>query len=1097
MSGLVRTLRSSPFTGSQLVEGFIVVLAAHRCPFTVIEDMVRYHRTYFGQAVGEEELIRLEKLACQTPIFLLLREEGVTPPPPSAGATPWRPTGIFGSWSRTRLLKSRIRSRLVGFFRGPSWRNASLWQSWFQAKKTAEKPGLEYLEVAAKKHRLSLSSSDPATPQLVRDVLRVLQPVIKRIKKEIEETFKLSDRPPVSADPNWEEEPPGVETSRPKVPVLASEFPDSEAARRFAECSLSLPLPEVKESACLGRSMTYGGTRSVMCDNLRRSGLLAWGERDYIWPGIANEEIAKKSWWMFHKDHLSEDEKRRYRGLRFSQYDPIDKALALAQEDRNPALRTKCVDWADDVLRPGEKILPHFWSRRPRQSNTVRYYDPSWWEVSGGPDGLGEAGCRGTRHRPSGLFSWQDSFWLWHARSSHDWWVLPAKADYYPLKSWLDFPFPFRGKELQDLELRHVWDRASGAVVERLTWTWRDVYVDFGICNLAFREAIHRCLGLKGDFPPASVSFIAEPLKYRSVTKTWESLQVAMKPLQHSIRAALLRFPPFRLVGKSVNAVDLLDLGAYERGLGEKQYCASVDYQGATDNISRSVALAVLEEVISPLEEDVRVLARHSLGGKWLRYPGGIVEDLKTTNGTLMGDILSFPFLCLLNYATYLLACEEQGLRGRRNAVLVNGDDMLFWGPQSLIEAQRRIANSMGLLFSPGKSHVSTTISIINSELFWTPQGGDLDPLEVSEKWTKLPIGIRRWSRQESPYVSWLPTVWRPPAFDAGAFLGKSKLCGENELEGDDDDESRYDPLPDLLRTGLLAFECMNNTEYSHMAGLWFLLLPSDFVRHTKGRNLFAHPSLGGFGFPRPPGFRTWYTDFQLKLAGVMWKTDRRVFPSERPQASSNESSNRLRSRLTDRALPRSFIHEHVLNSRIVSLESGTPPSDSWGVLTRHPCGRPYSVDRRLRSWELELGTVALIPPPAPKLRQVSFISGGTMSSSLPNDLKRPDLGGGVGGSPLPLSPSTAIALGFGLSLLGNRLLGLPSKIRPSLAYRRKKRTTGFAGEGAVEGGLAGSSVLSTPIGAECLETAQVGLTIAEDVQSPRRRGRTFRLLTA
>jgi len=91
---------------------------------------------------------------------------------------------------------------------------------------------------------------------------------------------------------------------------------------------------------------------------------------------------------------------------------------------------------------------------------------------------------------------------------------------------------------------------------------------------------------------------------------------------------------------------------------------------------------------------------------------------------------------------------------------------------------------------------------------------------------------------------------------NVGLLFGQSKVLGGEDVAED----SAYLPhiLPQLLRGSLHGCETMYD----------FLGLHADELRvQTKGRNLFIHPSLGGFGVPVPVGWQFDVTTPQIAEA--------------------------------------------------------------------------------------------------------------------------------------------------------------------------------------------------------------------------------------
>jgi len=127
---------------------------------------------------------------------------------------------------------------------------------------------------------------------------------------------------------------------------------------------------------------------------------------------------------------------------------------------------------------------------------------------------------------------------------------------------------------------------------------------------------------------------------------------------------------------------------------------------------------------------------------KWFaaecRRAGVVLDDdrnpnrYRQTNGQLMGHVLSFPILCLLNLACYhdsweiavygsaRAAARSDGLHLVNGVppVLINGDDIGFWTDQGQYEVWRDNLCRWGFVMSVGKNFVSSDFIQLNSTLF-------------------------------------------------------------------------------------------------------------------------------------------------------------------------------------------------------------------------------------------------------------------------------------------------------------------------------------------------------------------------------------------
>jgi len=149
----------------------------------------------------------------------------------------------------------------------------------------------------------------------------------------------------------------------------------------------------------------------------------------------------------------------------------------------------------------------------------------------------------------------------------------------------------------------------------------------------------------------------------------------------------------------------------FERKEGE--VFVSGDYESATDNLNVHVTRAVLRRLLStathiPLR--VREEAMDSLERTFVDKRGLALG--KQVRGQLMGNPLSFPLLCLINYLTFRFAVR------REVPVKINGDDIVFRATESERDSWFRQVRLSGLVVSLGKTLVHGCIFSLNSTYF-------------------------------------------------------------------------------------------------------------------------------------------------------------------------------------------------------------------------------------------------------------------------------------------------------------------------------------------------------------------------------------------
>jgi hypothetical protein len=228
-------------------------------------------------------------------------------------------------------------------------------------------------------------------------------------------------------------------------------------------------------------------------------------------------------------------------------------------------------------------------------------------------------------------------------------------------------------------------------------------------------EAIEE-LGLpEAEWKPILVGAtgLTEPLKVRIVTKAEWMVQL-LTPVQKAWHGKMRTHPVFQLIGGS-SVEDALS--PMKLGKGEK--VVSGDYSAATDNIfltyTKEAAEAMLERTRFDLPEGLptcteaflRKLVVHSLTRSVLDLKG--TSPVPITRGQMMGHILSFPLLCIINRAASCMAVP------RGSFMRINGDDVIFPATKNIYRRWKSATRSVGLEFSLGKNYYSRDLALVNS----------------------------------------------------------------------------------------------------------------------------------------------------------------------------------------------------------------------------------------------------------------------------------------------------------------------------------------------------------------------------------------------
>lgn len=308
------------------------------------------------------------------------------------------------------------------------------------------------------------------------------------------------------------------------------------------------------------------------------------------------------------------------------------------------------------------------------------------------------------------------------------------------------------------------------------------IYLDFSTRQIRYQDQQHsKVLGYK-QIPFAELHPLAEPCKIRTISKGQDHLYNSLSPFQSLMFSALSHFPQF-LCWRPVDSCILV------RVLGRKgpgEVYVSGDYKAATNNLHPELSEFCIREIASVvnlpdslLEMALNAATRHevcfdaadrfvdesNLAFKsrtyWdfclqmfpyqqalKEYAKGRKERFRNFSpspqdrmqelpaflslpqkwGQLMGSPVSFPVLCLINFAAISCSLHEQtylfGEKVQRfppvesEKIIVNGDDCVFSANPRQIERWKDCTKYCGLELSVGKTYFASDWLIINSTLF-------------------------------------------------------------------------------------------------------------------------------------------------------------------------------------------------------------------------------------------------------------------------------------------------------------------------------------------------------------------------------------------
>jgi len=390
-------------------------------------------------------------------------------------------------------------------------------------------------------------------------------------------------------------------------------------------------------------------------------------------------------------------------------------------------------------------------------------------------------------------------------------------------------------------------------------------------------DVIHEIPDEWKDRPFAMVRGITEPLKVRTITSMIALSTYASKPLQKALWHYLRKFPCFALIGEPFHegmVTDLLEKHLALHGPDSEWDFVSGDYSSATDLLDIDATKLVLETVIDKCSEEDAVLEPHYraiIHEQVLVYPEDTAPPTLQTNGQLMGSIPSFPFLCILNLYTFFKsltpAVQDLLLKGKLSwkslPVLINGDDILFRASIEQYERWAYESARLGFELSLGKNFVHKRFFTVNSLplefvppfLFTRPPLFTI-PFPLGKSWVDLdemPSSAFESSEKIVP-----GTVIIHGFMNVGLLVGLSKTALS----------VREDSVP---LSGWFSGAVIGSM-YPEKATNFFLNYHHDEIckQTSFGKmtlNIYAHPFLGGLGFPVPYGVTPHFSEAQRHLA--------------------------------------------------------------------------------------------------------------------------------------------------------------------------------------------------------------------------------------
>jgi hypothetical protein len=398
------------------------------------------------------------------------------------------------------------------------------------------------------------------------------------------------------------------------------------------------------------------------------------------------------------------------------------------------------------------------------------------------------------------------------------------------------------------------------------------------------------------DFDPnVSIVALQEPFKIRTISVADGPAAAAGSPIQKVLFRVMKDLGPFRLIGGE----DLREAVAKQFAYRIHNFpWVSGDYSAATDRLSMIATEIVFDGCTKylalPLELKRRL--KVSLTSSILDYqrtldqfkdqiPQTVFQYLTSLlppltpqrNGQLMGNILSFPILCIINLCGFLVSHYRAFINeydpsfpnqkpiepgfGLGNdpewdylsigsrvhdwlekgevtiselsnlPVLVNGDDILFQADTQLYGIWLKVIGELGFKTSVGKNYISKHFFTINSQMF-----SAFGLQKIDRPW---------WGGFEMDFFR----------------LRRNALSSGNDV-------LTADPRMVLVRAQEKLRDSVPLARWPQVNQLWMdAMQKADVLGPLSGLNWFLPIGLGGVGLD-PSGFQGWSVTYaQQKLA--------------------------------------------------------------------------------------------------------------------------------------------------------------------------------------------------------------------------------------
>jgi len=206
---------------------------------------------------------------------------------------------------------------------------------------------------------------------------------------------------------------------------------------------------------------------------------------------------------------------------------------------------------------------------------------------------------------------------------------------------------------------------------------------------------------------PSRVSAVESGGKWRVVSSSDVEMNV-LRPLHTSIYNRLSSFS--WLLRGEAKASSFKDFT-----LRKGEVFVSGDYESATDNLNMYVQKVLLSGILRGTVQVPDHVKELALASQSMQLSTDNPCRITTQrSGQLMGNLLSFPLLCIVNY----LAFRYYTGNDRSIPVRINGDDIVFRSSPAVSVRWSEGVLGSGLKLSKGKTSVDSKYFSLNSKIF-------------------------------------------------------------------------------------------------------------------------------------------------------------------------------------------------------------------------------------------------------------------------------------------------------------------------------------------------------------------------------------------